>query len=151
MVKSRDPENIALKITLLAASVMTILGGAFLSPALPTIRTQFGDLANVDFLTRFIITLPALFIAANAPVAGYIVDRFGRMRVLAFSLILAGLAGGSGYIAPTLTTLLIGRALLGIAVAGIMTSTTTLIADYYSGLERAKFLGLQMGLLGISG
>lgn len=151
MIGSRDPEKIGLKITLLTASVMTILGGAFLSPALPAIRTQFGDLANIDFLTRFVLTLPALFIAANAPFAGYIVDRFGRLPVLVFSLILAGLAGGSGYIAPTLTTLLIGRALLGIAVAGIMTSSTTLIADYYSGLERARLLGLQTGLFGIGG
>ncbi|MGD2158574.1 MAG: MFS transporter [Anaerolineales bacterium] len=151
MIRSQNPDKISLKITLLAASVMTILGGAFLAPTLPAIRSNFSDLANVDYLTRLVLTLPAFFIAVNAPLAGYIVDRFGRTRVLVSSLVLAGLAGGSGYIAPTLTTLLVGRGLVGIAVAGIMTSATTLIADYYAGEQRAKLLGLQTGFLGIGG
>jgi len=151
MVRSLNPDNSSVKITLLAASVMTILGGAFLSPVLPAIRNHFSDVTNVDYLTRFVLTLPAFFIALNAPLAGYIVDRIGRMRVLVFSLILAGLAGGSGYLTPTLPTLLVGRGLLGIAVAGIMTSSTTLIADYFDGEQRARILGLQTGFLGIGG
>jgi MFS family permease len=151
MIGSQNPDKTSLKITLLAASVMTILGGAFLAPTLPAVRSNFSDLANVDYLTRLVLTLPAFFIAVNAPLAGYIVDRFGRMKVLVSSLVLAGLAGGSGYIAPTLTTLLIGRGLVGIAVAGIMISSTTLIADYYAGEQRARILGLQTGFLGIGG
>jgi MFS family permease len=151
MAKVQNPDQGRVKITLLTASTLAMLGGPFLSPALPAIRAQYGDLANVDLLARLVLTLPALFIAANAPIAGYIVDRFGRMKVLLISLILAGLAGSYGFIAPTITALLVGRALLGIAVGGIMISSTTLIADYYSGLERAKFMGLQTGLFGIAG
>lgn len=45
----------------------------------------------------------------------------------------------------------VGRALLGIAVAGIMTSGTTLIADYFRGEERAKLLGLQTGIMSLGG
>jgi len=53
MVKSRDPPKTGLKITLLTASVMTIFGGLFLSPALPAIRTQYGDLANNETPAAF--------------------------------------------------------------------------------------------------
>ncbi len=151
MPRIQSPEKLSLKITLMAASVMMNLGGAVLAPALPAIRTQFGDEANVDYLARLVLTLPAFFIALNAPLAGFIVDRIGRMNVLTVSLLLAGLAGTSGYFATSLTMVLIGRGLLGIAMAGIMTSTTTLIADYYTGEARARFMGLQTGILGIGG
>lgn len=120
-----------------------------MAPALPSIRDQFASLDNIDYLSRFVLTLPALFVAIAAPVAGYLVDRIGRMKVLIFSLALAGLAGTSGYFASSMNMILAGRALLGIAVAGIMTSSTTLIADYYFGEERGRLLGLQTGFLGL--
>lgn len=149
MGKSRDSEKTLLKVTLLLTSTMSILGEAGLSPALPAIRKQFGDLASVEYLTRFVVTLPAFFIAANAPIAGYFIDRFGRMKVLVVSLILLGLAGSSGYFTQTLTMVLVGRALVGVAVAGIMVSASTLVADYYTEEARARFMGLQTGFMGI--
>jgi len=151
MAKSRSPNNSIVKVTLLLAGIMTILGGAAMAPALPSIRDHFGDLENIDYLSRFVLTLPALFIAITAPLAGYLVDRFGRMKILIFSLALAGLGGTSGYFASSLSLILVGRGLVGIAVAGIMTSSTTLIADYYVGEERGKLLGLQSGLMGLGG
>lgn len=151
MAKSRNPNSTTLKVTLLSAGIMTILGGAAMSPALPSIRDHFGNLDNIDYLSRFVLTLPALFIAITAPVAGYLVDRFGRLKVLFIALALAGLAGTSGYFVTSLNMILVGRGLLGIAVAGIMTSSTTLIADYYVGEERGKLLGLQTGVMGLGG
>ncbi len=139
------------KITLLATSTMAVLAGAAMSPALPAIHAQFTGTPNIDYLTRLVVTLPALLIAVNAPLAGYIVDRFGRMRVLVGSLQLLGLAGTSGYFATTVTLILAGRVFVGLGVAGVMTGATTLIADYYSGAERARILGLQTGAMGIAG
>jgi MFS family permease len=43
------------------------------------------------------------------------------------------------------------RQVLGLAVAGVMVSATTLIADYYSGPARAAFMGLQAGFMGLGG
>lgn len=142
--------NRMVKGTLLTAGVMTILGGAAMAPALPSIRDQFANLDNIDYLIRFVLTLPAVFIAVSASVVGYLVDRIGRLKILIFSLMLTGLAGTSGYFATSMYVILVGRALLGIAAAGIMTSGTTLIADYYQGEERGKLLGLQAGLMGFA-
>ncbi|HEX6384208.1 MAG TPA: MFS transporter, partial [Anaerolineae bacterium] len=137
--------------TLLTTSTLTVMAAATVAPALPAMRQAFQQVSNVDLWVRLVLTLPALFIAASAPFAGIIIDRFGRKRLLAVSALLYGLAGGSGYVLPTLSLILAGRALLGVAVAGIMTSVTTLIADYYEGPARARFLGLQAGFMGLGG
>jgi MFS family permease len=98
-----------------------------------------------------VITLPALFIVIGSPIAGIIVDRFGRKSLLLVSAILYGVAGSSGFYVEGLTPILVGRAVLGLAVAGVMVSATTLIADYYSGPARAAFMGLQAGFMGLGG
>jgi MFS family permease len=51
----------------------------------------------------------------------------------------------------SLPAILVGRGLLGLAVAGVMVSATTLIADYYIGAARAAFMGLQAGFMGLGG
>jgi MFS family permease len=151
MAENQSLDSRLVKVTLLVASALVPLGGATLAPALPAIGTQFGGSANADFLTRMVLTVPALFIALAAPFAGYVVDRFGRKRVLVASLTIAGVAGLSCYLAFSLGFLLVGRMFVGIGVAGIMVAATTLIADYYSGDERSRLLGLQAAMMGVAG
>lgn len=137
--------------TLLLASTLTIMSGATISPSLPAIESHFAGSDNVEILTRLVLTLPALFIVICAPFAGGAADRFGRRPLLIASAALYGLGGMSGLIADTLTGLLVGRALLGIAVAGVMTTVTALVGDYFSGPARDRFMGFQSSFVGIGG
>jgi MFS family permease len=143
------------QLTLLLASSLTVMAGATVSPALPAMQEHFATaIANPDTLTtlvKLVITLPALFIVIGSPIAGWIVDRFGRKPLLLTTAILYGLAGSSGLYLESLTWILVGRAVLGLAVAGVMVSATTLITDYYSGSARAAFMGLQAGFMGLGG
>ncbi len=139
------------KITLLLASTLTVMSGATISPSLPQISQVFADVPNIAMLSRLVLTIPALFIAVCAPLAGYILDRFGRKPLLLGSLVLYGVAGSSGLYLDNLTAILVGRALLGIAVAGIMTTVVTLIGDYFEGEERSGFMGLQAAFMGLGG
>jgi MFS family permease len=143
------------KLTLLLASSLTVMAGATVSPALPAMKQQFeGAIADPDLrttLVKLVITLPALFIVVGSPIAGMIVDRFGRKSLLLISAVLYGLAGSSGLYLENLTAILAGRAFLGLAVSGVMVSATTLIADYYAGPARAAFMGLQAGSMGLGG
>jgi predicted MFS family arabinose efflux permease len=66
------------------------------------------------------LTGPSLFIAAVAPIAGYVVDSIGRKLVLVISTLVYGISGLAGYLAPTLTWLLVSRAALGIFVSPII-------------------------------
>ena len=151
MPVTRDPNRTAVRITLLAASSIAIFAGATLAPAVPAIRENFKDVPNIDLMARLVLTLPALFIGLLSPFVGLVVDNLGRKRVLVVSILVGALAGISGFFVETLGLLLAGRAILGIAVAGSMTSATTLIADYYEGPARSGFLGLQAGVMGLGG
>jgi len=137
--------------TLLFVSALTIMSAAAIAPALPAIESNFRADADAPLLTRLLITMPALVIALVAPVAGSLTDRVGRRRVLIGAVLLYGAAGTSGLVLETLYGLLIGRALLGAAVAGIMTASTALVGDLYSGSDRDRFMGLQAAFTGAGG
>lgn len=136
---------------LLFVSSLTVMAGATIAPSLPAMQEQFSETQNAELLVRLVLTIPALFILTCGPIAGVLIDRIGRKPVLLSSVILYGLAGGSGLVLSNLYAILAGRALLGVAVAGIMTTATALISDYYSGQDRSKVLGSQAGFMGFGG
>ena len=138
-------------LTILLGSTTTVLAATIISPALPGMAEAFADVPNADFLVRLILTMPALFVAIGALFAGPLLDRWGRKPVLIVSLILYGLAGTAGFFLDSLSAILVSRALLGIAVAGIMSGFTTLILDYFKGDELNRFLGLQGAFIGVGG
>lgn len=139
------------KATLLLSSSLTVMAGATIAPSLPAMREFFAATPNADYWVRLILTVPALFIAIGAPFVGTLIDRFGRKRLLALAVLLYGLAGTSGAVLNDLGAILVGRVLLGLSVAGIMTTATALIADYYVGPVRAQFLGFQAAFMGLGG
>ncbi|ARV57357.1 MFS transporter [Nostocales cyanobacterium HT-58-2] len=149
----RQPKtnSFLVKATLLMTSTLTVMAGATIAPSLPAMREYFANVANVDYWVRLVLTFPALCIAIGAPFAGVIIDRFGRKPLLSVAVVLYGLAGSSGFVLNSLGVILLGRALLGLSVAGIMTTATTLIADYYVGATRAQFLGFQAAFMGLGG
>ena len=91
-------------VTLLVVSTMTVMAGATISPALPTIRQAFADVPDADVWVRLVLTLPALFTALGAPLAGWLTDRVGRRPVLLTSMVLYGLGGAGGGRDPKLKT-----------------------------------------------
>ena len=143
--------SVLTKSTLLLVSTLTVMAGATIAPSLPAMQEHFRDVNNAALWVRLVLTLPALFIVAGSLIAGVVVDRFGRKPLLLAAAALYGMAGTSGYVLDSLFHILIGRAFLGLAVAGIMVTATTLIADYYSGPARAAFLGLQAAFMGLGG
>ncbi len=150
-----NPNSWMTKLTLLLASSLTVMSGATVAPSLPAMKQQFESaIADPDLrttLVKLVITLPALFIVIGSPIAGIVVDKFGRKPLLLITAILYGFAGSSGLLLESLPAILVGRAFLGLAVSGVMVSATTLIADYYSGSARAAFMGLQAGFMGLGG
>jgi len=129
---------------------MPFLASITISPALPSIAKHFQEEAYAEFLVRMLLTLPGLFIVLGAPLAGLVIDRYGKKSLLLMSLGAYGLAGISGYYLDSLVWLLLGRAVIGLAIAGLMTTTTTLVGDYFQGEARTKLLGLQGVFVGFS-
>jgi MFS family permease len=147
----RRIEGFATKATLLLVSSLTIMAGTAIAPALPSIHDHFSGIAYSGLLIRLVLTLPALFIVLAGPLTGWFLDRKGRLRLLVPAMLLYGISGSSGLYLDSIWAILAGRALLGVAVAGIMTSATTLIADYYKGLARSQFMGWQAAFMNLGG
>ena len=151
VVHQRNRNDLSFKGILLITSSFAVMAGATVAPALPAMQRFFVDVDHSDLLVRLVLTLPALFITLVSPLVGYLIDRFSRKPVLIGSVIVYGLAGASGFVLDSLYLILVGRAILGLATGGLMTSITTLITDYYDGTERANFLGIQSGFMGFAG
>lgn len=143
--------SLALKGTLLFVATLTIMAGTTVAPSLPAIEQTFAGTEHVALLSRMVLTLPAIFVAMSAPIAGFLADRFGRKKLLVISMVLYGLSGMSGLLADNLFFLLVGRAVLGLAIGGIMTVGTTLAGDYFTGTERESYLGLQQAFTQFGG
>jgi MFS family permease len=143
--------SFALKGTLLFVATLTIMAGTTVAPSLPAIEHTFAGTEHVALLSRMVLTLPAIFVAMSAPIAGILADRFGRKKLLVISMVLYGLSGMSGLLADNLFFLLLGRAVLGLAIGGIMTVGTTLAGDYFTGTERESYLGLQQAFTQFGG
>ena len=141
----------AKKLLLLLVSTLTVMAGAIITPSLPGIREFFRGTEHVEVFVPLILTMPALSIALMAPISGWFIDNIGRKPVLLVSLVVFALAGSSGLYLDSLPYLLVSRAVLGFGVAGIMTVVTTLIADYFSGDQRASFMGQQASFMALGG
>ncbi|MFE6860165.1 MFS transporter [Nocardia sp. NPDC057668] len=137
--------------TVLAAATLTLMAPAIIAPSLPAMRTVFADVAGADVLVRLALTITSLAIGLSAPVAGLAADRLGRKPLLLGSLALYVVAGVGGYFTGGLAALLVTRALLGLAVGGIMTAISALITDWFDGPRRASFLGLQQASASLGG
>src|SRR6478752_3316888 len=104
-----------LKLTLLLVSSLTIMSVITISPALPQMTAAFSDVKNSAFLVKLVLTIPALMIALFSPVTGRLIDRYGRLKILRFALVLYAIAGVGGFFLDNLYLILLSRALLGIA------------------------------------
>ena len=113
-------------------------------------KEHFSDVGNIEFLVKIVLTVTALFIALGGPIAGFTIDRWGRKPLLVISISLFSFVGASGFLIDSVYGILATRAVLGLITAGIMTSNFTLVADYFSGRERAQMVGSMAGIFGVS-
>ena len=140
-----------MKLTLLLVSSLTIMSIITISPALPQMAMAFASVENAEFIVKMVLTIPALFIAVFSPITGRLIDKYGRLRILWFSLVLYAISGVAGFYLDNIYHILISRITLGIAVGMSMTIVITLIADYFEGIERQKFVGTQVAFMSLGG
>lgn len=138
-------------MSILLARSLSIMSGSIIAPALPRISQVFAHVPHAVFLSKMMLAVPAVVIALTAPIQGWLTDRYGRKRLLAACMLIYTFAGTSGLYLQDMYSLLIGRAFFGLAVAGITTLTTTLVADYFTGRERSHFMGIQATIMSTGG
>ncbi|MGW4943375.1 MFS transporter [Actinoplanes sp. NPDC004185] len=134
------PAQLAL---LLAGSCLSVLGAVLIAPVLPQMTDHFAGVAGSEVLVPVVLTVPALFIGLAAPFAGFVADAVDRKRLLIVAMVLYSVFGTAPLYLDSLGAIIGSRVLVGLCEAAIMTCCTTLIADYWSGSRRSRYLGLQ--------
>jgi MFS family permease len=132
-----DKNRSALAV-ILASATLTIMAGSVIAPVLNPMREGLGAAPSS---VGIIITTHGLFMALFSPLMGSFIDRTGARGPFVISLIAYGLAGGSGLFINSFWVLLVSRAILGIALAGVFTAINVLILNMYEGSERNRIMG----------
>ena len=148
--KQFKPTKLTL-LTIMLCSMLMLMGGAAVAPALPLIEQVF---PGQDTLVSMIITIPSLAVALVGFAMGALADRLGKVKVLATSLVVFTAAGAVGFLMEggsdtQLYILLVFRFVVGIGIAGISSAVTALIAEYYTGMDRIRALSYQSAAMGV--
>ncbi|MGC6371892.1 MFS transporter [Pseudomonas sp. K2I15] len=139
-------------LVLMLGSSLTIMGSVMVAPILPKLGAEFGPFnPQADLLVPLAVTGPALAIALCAPLAGWLADRVGRKALLVIATLLYALLGAVPAVLDNLSAIVGVRLLFGCAEAAVMTCCATLIADYWRGEERLRYVNRQVVTIGLVG
>lgn len=131
-------------VILLLTSGLTVLVSAILGPNIPLLQEHFaGKIANVDQWVPLAVSIPIGVFGVCAIFVGGLADRIGRKNLLVYSTLFYALLGTLPLYVDDFWTIFASRVALGVFEAGLMTASTTMIGDYYSGLKRERMMSLQ--------
>jgi MFS family permease len=130
-------------IALILPVVLPVMGAVLMAPVIPALSQAFATTPHADILVPAAITVPALMFVVGSPIAGWASDRFGRMGLLLAGLFLYAFCGTAPLWLSSLPQIILSRALLGLCEAVIMTCSTALIGDCFSGRAREMWLTQQ--------
>lgn len=137
-------------ISLLLPITLTTMAIVLLAPIMPQLMAAFAHVPGHEYWVPMILTLPALCVAILCPFAGILGDYFGRRKLLLASFVIYGIVGIAPVFLSDLTHILISRVFVGVAEALIYVLSTTMIADYYNGPARDRWLAGQPAFASMS-
>lgn len=124
---------------IVGTSLMAAMGASLVSPGLPAIRDALVISETQAGLVLTVFSLPSIVLA---PVAGALIDRFGRRFVLIPSLFIYGVAGGAIAFTTTFPAVVALRFVQGSAASGLVTLSLTLVGDQFKGARRNAVMGV---------
>jgi MFS family permease len=138
-----------LKVTVLMLSLVTVMAGAAVAPALGPIGEYFKDADPL--LIKLIVTLPALFIIFTSLSFNAISSKLTSKTIAVLGLVLYIVGGcGAGFV-DSIYLLLVFRSILGIGVGLIMPLSTGLIAYFFDKKEQPKLMGYSTAMNNLGG
>ena len=123
---------------IIIVTIVTMMGGSVISPALPAIQQAFIIETSKIGLLMTAFSLPGII---SIPIAGIMTDRFGRQKVIVPMLLLYSIAGSLCFFAPNFEVLLLLRFLSGLGAGSLATLSLILIGDLFNDKEQKEALG----------
>ena len=126
--------------TILSISLLTVMAGAAMAPALWAVKAHFAD--RSDLLVQFIVSLPALFIIITNLYFTRLCKLFKTKTLAVIGLAMYVLCGAGAFFIDDIAAILVLRALLGVSVGMIMPLSTGLLSYYFPPEEQSRLMGL---------
>ncbi|QTL97443.1 MFS transporter [Iocasia frigidifontis] len=149
MSKIENKDNNKIKLTILSLSLITVMSGAAVSPALGPIANYFHNAAPL--LIKLIITIPSLFIILTSLLFSLIANKFSTKSIAILGLILYIVGGCCAGLVNNIYLLLVFRIILGIGVGLIMPLSTGLISYLFDKNEQSTLMGYSSAMNNIGG
>ena len=130
--------------TILSMSLLTVMAGAAIAPALGIIKAHFSE--RPQLLVQFIVSMPALLIIVTNLFFLPLSRRLRTRTIATSGLLLYIMAGAGCFFVDNIWMLLALRALLGVSVGLIMPLSTGLLAFYYPPEDQARLMGLSAAM-----
>lgn len=137
MTKTNNSKRI--QAAILSLSLLTVMAGAAVAPALQIILEYFHDVDQT--LVQMIISIPALFIALTGFVFPTLCRTFKSKTLVMIGLLLYTAGGCMAGLFSNIYAVLAFRALVGIGVGIIMPLSTGLLSFYFPPEEQDKLMG----------
>ncbi|MCR5403089.1 MAG: MFS transporter [Butyrivibrio sp.] len=130
---------------ILSLSLLTVMAGAAVAPALSLIQEYFAETDRS--LVQMIVSMPALFIAGtNLFLFKPLCKRFRARTLLIFGLLLYTVFGCLAGLFSNILMILVCRALVGVGVGIIMPLSTGLLSFYFTRDKQGPLMGYSSAL-----
>src|ERR1700687_4900119 len=131
------PEIRAIVLGIMLAMFLGALDQTIVATALPTIGRHFSNLGDL----AWVVTAYLLTATAVTPLYGKLSDIHGRRVMMLIAIVIFVAGSLVCALAPSMATLVLGRAVQGAGGGGLMALAQTIIADIVSPRERGRYQG----------
>ncbi len=138
-----------LTLAILSLSLLTVMAGAAVAPALGVIKEYFSD--SDPTLVQMIISVPAIFIVITNMAFPALCRKYRTKSLLMFGLFLYTVGGCIAGVFNNIYVVLACRALVGIGVGIIMPMSTGLLSFYYTRDKQDRLMGYSSAMNQLGG
>jgi len=133
---------------ILSVTFVGQLSFAAVPPVLPELARALRVSRGAVGLVHGMVAFAGIFVAAYM---GYLLDRFGRRRVVRWSLLVFGAAGSACFFAANVWAMLGLRLLQGVGASTLLSVGIVLIGDQFEGHRRRWAMGLNVTAVTVGG
>ena len=135
--------------SILSLSLLTVMAGAAVAPALNVIQAHFAQSSQT--FVQMIISIPALFIVITNFFFPKLCRRLNTRTLVLLGLSLYTAGGCAAGLFDQIGLVLVMRALVGVGVGILMPLSTGLLTDYFPPEKQAALLGISSAMNQLGG
>ena len=138
-IRKQSIHGKSLTVSILSLSLLTVMAGAAVAPALSVIQAYLSD--SNQLFVQMIISVPALFIVMTNFLFPKFCNVFGTKILVLIGLLFYTAGGCAAGLFDNIFLVLVMRALVGVGVGIVMPLSTGLLAYYFRPEQQVGLMG----------